>query len=255
MAKKKTGLVLSGGGVRGVAHIGVLKALSEHQITIDIVAGASAGAIVGAFFSAGYTWKEILAFFKETSFFKVSHYAFGKPGFIDSEKFAKTLHEYFPEDDFQALKKPLFVSATDILKGKSELFSSGPLVSAILASAAFPVVLTPVQRDGKLYADGGILNNFPVEPIRPEVEQLIGVLVNPLPEVEISDIKNSMDVLERAYELSIAKQSVDKLDQCDIVIYPQDLEQIYTFDTRQIDRVFDIGYQAGIQALEKWPGS
>ena len=159
------GLVLSGGGVRGMAHIGAIKALEESGIQCSHISGASVGALVGAFYAGGYPWQKILEFFKQTSIFRVENFALGKPGFIDTEKFYDDFLSYFPTDHFSNLQKQLFVSVTDIVGGVSKIVSEGPLINTILASAAFSVVLTPLKVDGTLLADGGILNNFAIEPL------------------------------------------------------------------------------------------
>src|SRR6056297_1530301 len=95
-----TGLVLSGGGVRGVAHIGAIKALGEFGIRPSHIAGTSAGAIVGALYAGGCNWEEILDFFKTTQIFSIKKYARSKPGFVDTEKFYDHLKSYLPEDNF-----------------------------------------------------------------------------------------------------------------------------------------------------------
>ena len=89
MENQNYGLVLSGGGVRGMAHIGAIKALEKHGIFPTCIAGASAGAIVGAFYAAGYACEEILAFFHSTSLFSINKYAYRKPGLLDTDKFFK----------------------------------------------------------------------------------------------------------------------------------------------------------------------
>ena len=94
-----TGLVLSGGGIRGVAHIGAIKALEEYGIYPTHIAGTSAGAIVGALYAAGCNWEEMLDFFKSTEIFSLTNYAMGKPGFLDTEKFHDQLKAYISPQD------------------------------------------------------------------------------------------------------------------------------------------------------------
>ena len=117
------GLVLSGGGARGVAHIGVLKALEEQGVEVTHISGTSAGAVVGAMFAAGNSWQDIFRFFKEVPIFNYRRYAINKPGFIDSLKFYKDFEGLFKEDDFASLEKKLFVTATNLIDGKIKIFS------------------------------------------------------------------------------------------------------------------------------------
>ena len=110
------GLVLSGGGMRGAAHIGAIKALEEHGIFPTHIAGTSAGAIVGALYAYGYDWEDILKFFRGINILDIKKFALNKPGFIDAEKFYPGFKTYLKNDDFSFLKKQLIITATNILK-------------------------------------------------------------------------------------------------------------------------------------------
>ncbi|WP_055436895.1 patatin-like phospholipase family protein [Lacinutrix algicola] len=245
------GLVLSGGGARGAAHIGVIKALEEHNIFPTHIAGASAGAIVGALYAAGINWTEMLNFFKTIPLFHTSRYARNKPGFLNSVNFYDDLKTYFPDDNFEALKKPMFIPAANIIDGNSKIFSKGQLIKPIIASASFPGVFTPTEINGKYYVDGGTLNNFPVEPLKSTCDKIIGVYVNPLKVVSIKDLKHSYSVIERAYKIKVAAESMSKFSDCDLVISPQELEKYGTFGMNNIDAIFDLGYIATKKALEE----
>ena len=237
-----TGLVLSGGGIRGVAHIGVIKALEEHNIFPTHISGTSAGAIVGSLYAGGVSWSEILNFFKVIPIFHTRKYARGKPGFIDTEKFYDEFKQYLPDDNFSALKKTLFITATNIIKGKLKIFHEGELIRPVLASASFPGVFSPVNINGSFYIDGGVLNNFPVEPLKMYCDEIIGSYVNPLKRIKVADLKHSYNVVERAYKMKSANESLSKFADCDIVIYPEELSNYGTFDMSAIDTIFDIGY-------------
>ena len=128
-----TGLVLSGGGFKGIAHIGVIKALDEVGFEITHIAGTSAGAIIGALYAGGLDWKQILEFIKKVNIFSINNYAVGKPGFVDTEKFCSKFAEFFPADNFESLKIPLFITATNILDGSLKVFTEGELIRPILA--------------------------------------------------------------------------------------------------------------------------
>lgn len=244
------GLVLSGGGVRGVAHIGAIKALEEHGIFPTHISGTSAGAIVGALYAAGVEWSEILNFFKSIPLFHAKKYALRKPGFIDTEKFYSDFKKFVAEDDFKVLKKHLFVTATNVEKGTLRIFDSGPLIHPVLASASFPGVFTPVKIGKSYYVDGGVLNNFPIEPLKPICDSLIGVYVNPLQTLKIADLKHSYNVMERAYKIKAASESIQKFPECDLLIQPEGLTKFGTFSRYGIDAIFELGYAATKKALE-----
>ena len=246
-----TGLVLSGGGMRGVAHIGVIKALEEHDIYPTHISGTSAGAVVGALYAGGVTWSEMLNFFKTIPIFHTNRYALSKPGFIDSEKFYNNFKLFFPEDDFSTLKKPLYITATDIINGSLKIFHKGQLIRPILASASVPGMFTPIKIGADYYVDGGVLNNFPTEPLQKDCEKIIGVYVNPLKKINIIDLKHAYSVVERAYKIKSASESIIKFAHCDTVISPEGLAGYKTFDMNGIDEIFELGYSAAKRILEK----
>ncbi|AUC81122.1 patatin-like phospholipase family protein [Lacinutrix sp. Bg11-31] len=245
------GLVLSGGGIRGVAHIGVLKALEEYNITVSHVSGTSAGAIVGSLYAAGHSWQEILQFFKNVPIFNYKKYANNKPGFIDTSKFYKDLKPFFTQDDFNTLKRKLYISTTNLLTANLETFNSGELIKPILASSAVPGIFSPVLMKDSIYIDGGILNNFPVEPLQKECSKIIGVYVNPIQDVATKDLKHSYQVLNRAYNISFNNQSMSKFNLCDLVVYPDKLKEYGLFSIKNIDAIFNIGYEEAIKVLQK----
>ena len=123
------GLVLSGGGVRGMAHIGLLQALEEHKISVRRIAGSSVGALVGALYAKGHPIKDILQFFKDTPVFQYRFFAIGKPGFMATERYMPIFKKYFPQDTFSSLKLPLHVVATDLMRGKETVFNEGQLTT------------------------------------------------------------------------------------------------------------------------------
>ncbi|HZW62166.1 MAG TPA: patatin-like phospholipase family protein [Flavobacteriaceae bacterium] len=243
------GLVLSGGGVRGIAHIGVIKALEEHGIYPTHIAGTSVGAIVGALYAYNYNWEAILHFFRSLQIFDFSKYAVGKPGIIDTEKFYPTFKAYLKDDHFDALQKSLVITATNILDGSLETFTEGELIKPVLASAAFPGIFTPVKINNTFYIDGGALNNFPVEFLKPTCSVIIGSYVNGIAPVTIKELKHLHQVLERAVKLKLVKEDYAKFNQCDLVIYTKELEKYGTFDKKHLDEIFTLGYNRALEML------
>ena len=237
-------LVLSGGGVRGAAHIGMLQAMEELGIWVDAISGTSAGALVGALYAGGFPPAEILHLFKETPLFKWTNLSWTKPGLVEPRSFAKVLRTYFPKDDFAELLKPLYVTATDLETGDAVTFSEGPLIQPVLASAAFPVVFAPVRMGERLYADGGIINNFPVEPLEGKSKVILGNFVQVLRRLEPNSIDSSLRLLQRAYEIATIRDEMDKFDRCDLVINPPELDQYFLFDQNQVEDLYQIGYKA-----------
>lgn len=244
------GLVLSGGGMRGAAHIGAIKALEEFNIFATHISGSSAGAIVGALYAYGYSPEAILKFFKSIQLFNFKKYALGKPGFIDAEKFYPEFNSMVKTDDFNVLQKKLSVTATDILNGKLTIFNQGELIKPVLASAAFPGVFAPVNIKDSYYVDGGALNNFPVEALTSTCDVIIGVYANGYHDISIEDLKHSYQVVERAFKLKTVQEDYVKFNQCDLVICPTELDDYGTFERKNLNNIFTIGYKATKKVLE-----
>ena len=235
-----------------MAHIGAIKALEESHIFPTHIAGTSAGAVVGALYAAGIGWAEMLAFFKTVPVFHTKKIALRKPGFIDSEKFYPDFIKLLPENNFKALKKSLYVTATDVIKGTLKVFDSGEVIAPVLASASFPGIFTPTKIGQSYFIDGGVLNNFPVEPLQSSCNTIIGVYVNPLRKIKPTDLKHSYSVAERAFKIKLAADSIAKFSSCDFVISPEELNKYGTFNLRSIDTIFDLGYESAKKAIEPY---
>jgi len=248
---KSIGLVLSGGGVRGMAHIGLIKALRERDIEAKVVSGTSIGALVGALYANGHKVEDMLRFFKETPLFQYSFFTIIKPGFIDTERYEDIFKNFFPDNSFESLDKPLYVVATDLLSGKEKVFDKGELIRPLLASAALPPVFSPVEINNILYADGGIMNNFPIEYVKNKSEFIIGSNVSVTVPVQKKDLRNSFQLTGRVTSLMIHASNDEKLQQCDLFIEPSELDSIGVLDKKGIENAFNIGYEHACRALEK----
>jgi NTE family protein len=247
----RLGMVLSGGGSRGLAHIGVLKALREEGVEPDCLSATSAGAIVAALYAAGYSPDEMLAFFETKHPYRVSKLALRKPGIFDTEKVVADFLEYFPEDSFEALGKKLFLTATDLVGARLEIFASGRLVRVLLASSSAPLIFTPTEIDGRWYSDGGIIDNFPVDPLLGLCDSILGVYASPLRPVDRADLKSSLAVSMRALEVGMYYNSRRKFHQCDLLICPGELSGYGNFDTRYYAEILDIGYRAARERMHE----
>ena len=240
----RVGMVLSGGGARGLGHVGVLKALAEEGVEPQVLAGTSAGAIVAALYAAGYSAEEMLEFFISKNPLRASKLSLVKPGIFDTEKVIADFLEYFPDDSFEALDKRIFLTATNIVEARPEIFASGRLIPAILASASTPLVFTPTEIDGQWYSDGGIINNFPVEPLLGLCDRILGVYASPLRSMHQPDLGSSFAVAQRAFEIGSYYSSKRKFHHCDLLLSPPELSAHGTFDTKHFAGIAEIGYRA-----------
>ena len=244
------GLVLSGGGARGLGHVGVLKALTEEGVEPEVLAGTSSGAVVAALYAAGYSSDEMLEFFIAKNPWRLSKLALAKPGIFDTDKIVADFLEYFPEDSFEALEKKIFLTATDIVGARSEIFASGRLIPAILASASTPLVFAPTEFEGRWYSDGGITNNFPVEPLLGHCNAILGVYVSPPRPIDEKDLGSSLAVSQRAFEIGMYHSSKRKFHHCDLLLCPSELSRYSPFDTKHLEEILQVGYRAARDQME-----
>jgi len=244
-AKHKIGLVLSGGGAKGIAHLGVLKYLIEQDVRPSLIAGTSAGSMVGALYCSGLEVDEILQFFIDVKPFSWK-FTRARAGFIDPAKLYPEVLKYIPEDSFEYLKPELRIVATNMLLGKEHIFKDGSVINALLASASYPLVFSPMIIDDQVYSDGGIVNHFPVSVIEDDCDKIIGVYVSPIRQVEADELASIKDVVLRAFTLQGSGAELDKLSQCDVHIYPEALLNYNTFatDEKSLREIYQIGYDA-----------
>ena len=163
MTKKniKTGIALSGGGARGIAHVGVLKALEDYGIFPDYISGASAGAIIGAFYAAGNTPDEIYQIVKKAEFAKMFKISILKPGILKLDYLWELLKEKIKDDSFEALQKKFFVSVSNLNSGEYEIHGKGKLFRYVVASASIPIIFKPQIIDGNGRGYGRSLRLMP----------------------------------------------------------------------------------------------
>lgn len=237
----KFGIALSGGGARGILHIGVLEALRKYGMHPEIISGTSAGALVGVLYAAGLEPLQILELVKSAKMHKMIKWKVPSNGLFDMKKLQVLLEQHIPVDDFASLKKPFFCAVTNLNSGLPEIKSSGKLLQWVLASASIPVIFEPQIIDGTIYVDGGIFDNLPVGCIRNQCRFLIGVHVNHNGmENNISGFKA---IAERTFRLAVAKNVEESLDRCDFIIDPPQTRKFNTFDFGKADEIFRIGFE------------
>lgn len=247
--KYKTGLVLSGGGLRGFAHAGVIKALNEADIFPDVVSGVSAGSIVGALYADGHTADEIYKIFINKSMYKFLEFIVPNKGLVRMTGLYKMLLESLHAKYFEDLKIPLFVTVTNLNEARSEYFSKGELAKYVIASCTVPILFQPKVIDDVTYIDGGVLNNLPIEPIEDDCEMLIGVNVNPI--IHENKFDGMMNVADRAVNMALNKLNAHKIPKFEIYIEPVELHKFAMMDAAKGNKMFEIGYKETKKVLKE----
>jgi NTE family protein len=250
-SKLKIGVALSGGGVRGISHLGVLKALNEVGIIPTKISGTSAGAIAGAMYCQGYQPEEILKIIVDTNFFRFMRPAISLVGILKMGIVGELFKIYFPHNDFSKLKTPLAVAATDISKGKVIYFDEGELIAPLMASSCIPGMFEPIKIGDKQLVDGGVLNNLPVEPLDGICDFVIGVNCNQLPEE--SNIRNMKKLIERAVIMSMNYNVYSRKAKCDYFIEAPGLGKFGVFDIKKAPELFQVGYDHTMKVIEENP--
>lgn len=234
-----------------MAHIGAIKAMSEYGIYADSVSGVGTGAVIGALYAKGMSLVQMLDFFKETPLFRYSFFSTDKAGLIDTEKYLYFLANYFERDSFEAMERQLYVTVTDLQKGIPMTISSGKLLLPLLASAALPPVFSPVAIDGRLYADGGIMNNFPIEVLSDKLDVIIGSYTSGMKEVGKNKLSEPGQLAKRTKRLMLHSNCREKLCAADILFRPKDLEYVRFSDDLAVEKAYMIGYEHALRYLDE----
>ncbi len=246
---KKIGLALSGGAVLGIAHIGVIKALEENNIPIDIIAGTSAGSAVGAFFAAGYSSDRMFEIVKQLSWAKISRLTLPRLGLLDSSMLERFIDSELDGIDIPMLPKKFAAIAVDLTSGKEKIFKFGKLSQAVRASCAIPGVFTPLVQDEKIFVDGGVLNFIPTNIVRDMGADVV-IAVKLLPPVSNKKPPdNIIQVLVASSQLALNQIAIHAPNG-DVTIIPE-LQGLNPHDFHQADILFERGYEAARKSVSK----
>lgn len=252
LKKKKKydlGLALSGGGARGFAHPGAIKAILDSGQRPDVIVGTSAGALAGVLFADGYTPEEIISLFVGTELKEFAEIQIPKVGIFSTQGFRKFLKKHLHAQTFEDLSIPLHVVTTNLDEGKSVVFHKGPLIEPIVASCSIPIIFEPVVIRGANYVDGGIFKNFPVSVIRTDCEKVIGINVSPMIPAKYN--KTILQIAERSYHYMSRSNTLLDRKLCDVLIEMEDLVSYKTFGIENANKIFNIGYEHAKKALKE----
>jgi NTE family protein len=160
----------------------------------------------------------------------------------------ENLSKHLKSEKFEDLDLPLYVAAVNLNSGKLVYFHKGSILDKIQASAAIPILFEPVKIDGDLYIDGGIMDNFPIDPIRDQCSNLIGISLNPVHEED--ELNNLIRIAERTFRLSASSAISQKKLHCDIVIEPDELADFGILNIAKGKEMFDLGYRVAKEKLD-----
>ncbi len=243
--RPRVGVALSGGSALGIAHIGVLKSLTDHHIPVDCIAGTSAGAIVAACYAFDVSLDAVVQKASELSWYALSKLSFSALGLVSHAALGKLIREFVGDVNIEDAKIPLAIVATDIETGERVVFRKGSLVDALMASTCIPGVFIPVEVGGRLLVDGGVVDNLPLSALAElGATAKIGVNVNRW--VSKKRPKNLFEVVAKSLEIATTYRHPLRKDE--ILIEPH-LEAFSLSDFRKADRLVGEGYRAATLAM------
>lgn len=239
----KIGLALGSGGAKGFAELGALKAFEEHGIEFDVIAGASIGSIIGAFYADGYTSTDI---YRLISGLGLKELLNGIPYNMDMSSVKAVLDREIGYKNIEELKKPYKVVATEIESGEEKVFDSGNLAIALCASSSFPPFFKPVFIDGARYVDGAFTNSIPADHVRSMgADYVVGI--------DLANHEAKPSLLSRlfpTYKPKVKEPWSKGYHNSDVMLHP-DLSDYSSTSYRRGEEMYDIGYQHALSFIPK----
>ncbi|OGU81357.1 MAG: hypothetical protein A2W11_00225 [Ignavibacteria bacterium RBG_16_35_7] len=255
---KKIGIAFGSGGARGIAHLLMIEALEELGLKPSAISGSSIGAVVGAFYAAGFTSKEmrkildqllnpksnsVFDFLLKSDFIKLFSMfdpQFIKSGFIKGDKFKQFMKSHLKTSTFEELEVPLKISTTDYWKKEEVVFEKGNLPLAIRASYSIPGLFTPIKIKNKILVDGGAVNPLPFDLIKRQCDITIAIDITSFHTMNAQEMPSTFDSVFTTYQImqnSIIQEKL-KFVKPDIYIKPK-ISDVRVFDFAKADSIFE----------------
>lgn len=250
-SKKKTGLALGGGAALGACHIGVLKALEEQEIEIDCISGTSIGAMIGAFYAFGMEPNNIEEVAVNLKWMEISNLSLSRMGLLSNEKLGRVIEKHLGKVNIEDADLELSITATDLSSGEKVVFREGDLATAVMASTCVPGIFIPVETDGRILVDGGLVENVPVNTLKEMgAKKLIAVDINALRLYQKPD--DIIEVIVNALDIAIKNLSQPKEDEIDLLIRPELSSYSRTVDDpEKLRELIEKGYQTALESLNE----
>jgi len=245
---KHIGLALGGGAVLGAAHVGVFKAVLEHNINIDYISGTSIGAFAAAFFAFGKSYEDIEHIALKLKWIDISDLSISKFGLLSNGKLGRLIVKHLGDVNIEDADIPLAIIATDATNGEKIVMDKGPLAEAVMASTSIPGIFKPVDVGDRILVDGGITENVPIDTVRNlGAEFVIAVDLNSKNKYNKPD--NILDVLVNSFHFLIQERVKSQTEKANLLIEP-DLSQFNRTSTKHVDKLIKIGYEESIECFK-----
>ena len=242
----KITLSLSGGGLRGAAHVGAIKFLEEQGIEVTAVSGSSAGAIVELFLAAGLKSDDMLAFLNSLEKKELFVWASGDTGLFKMDKLEEKLEKTLGVESYSELKIPFYTCVTDIDTGESHYISKGNPVTYTVASSTITPLFRAKKIGEKSYIDGGFSDNLPVKPLLAYNEKSLAININPL---RGEDLESFKSLMIRSILIMIRSNSMPSKKLADAFFEVKGVAHMHLFDFSEIEMAYQAGYN---ELKEQW---
>ncbi|MGI6703131.1 MAG: patatin-like phospholipase family protein [Clostridia bacterium] len=248
MTRKKFGLALGSGAARGFAHLGVLQALEERGIEIDYISGCSIGALIGALYCSGMSIMEIIDLAVDMEPWDWIDISVPKKGLVQGRKLEQLIKRYTGGKRFDELKKPLTVVATDLCTGERVVLHSGYVYKAVRASVAIPGIIAPLELDGRILADGGLVDPVPVDLVKDMgADYTVGVNLGSW--IEDKRMESIYDVIIQSIDILQNEILMLRGIDADLIISPY-LKHINPVTFNQVEECIHSGRKAALEVME-----
>jgi len=217
--RPKIGVALGGGFARGIAHIGVLRVLEEEQIPVDFIAGTSVGALIAATYASGTSLEEMERQGIETHFRDFGSWRLSRMGMASNERLEDFLHKFTRAQNFNEMRIPLSIVATDLIEGKSVYFTDGEIGPALRASCAYPGLFMPVRYRGRILVDGFLTETVPAPAVRRMGAEVV-ISVHLEPGLIESGPRNTIEIISRSFSIIQMAASQPWRAASDVLIEP-----------------------------------
>lgn len=249
LVRPKIGLALGSGGARGFAHLGVIKALVDEDIPIDLIAGSSMGAMVGCFYATGI---DIETLYKFSTVFKRKYYLdFTVPrmGFVAGNRVKEFIRVFTQDKKIEDLTIPVSVVATDIQKGEKVIFQEGPIAEAVRASISIPGIFVPEKVDGRLLVDGGVIDRVPVSVVKDMGADIIIAVDVSRVNVQ-TEIHSIYDVIMQSLDILQMENVINREIASNVMIRPS-VEMYSSKAFTNINEIIKIGEEEALKYIDK----
>ncbi len=251
MQKPRIALVLGGGAARGFAHIGVIRTLEQEKIPIDMIVGTSVGSLIGAIYASDMNSFDLewtaFALEKDDVFDYALLSVITGMGPVKGDKLEAFVRNKVPAANIENLKLPFAAVATDLNRGTRVVLDRGPVATAVRASSAIPGVFSPVDLQGKLLVDGGVVDNIPIDVAREKGADIV-IAVDISENVTNFNITNVVDVMLQAVSIIMNENTKQKKKDADILISPS-VGNVAMLDFTQKKRCMQAGIEAAQRAI------